>query len=88
MLLSVHLCSVPKQNFFSWSEVEMIEIKQRMNEYPPAMYRLANVLENRLKYLYRLQKIIFNYFDFNSSYYIFSPVVIICLFKLIEKRKF
>jgi len=65
ILLSIHLYFVPKQNVFSWSEVEKIEIKQRMDEYPPSMYRLANVLENRLKYLYRFEKIFFSYLNFN-----------------------
>ncbi len=64
VLIGIHAHFVPKQNFFEWSEVEKIEIKQRMDEYPPQFYRLANILENKMKYFYRAEKIFFNYLNF------------------------
>lgn len=64
VLFGIHVYFVPKQNFFEWSEVEKIEIKQRMDEYPPKFYRLANILENRMRYFYRFEKIFFNYLAF------------------------
>ncbi len=78
---------VPKQNYFSWSEIDKIEIKTRMDEYPPSMYRLANILENRFRYIYRIKNIFFNYFDFNSVYYVLTPFVVISFFKLFETKK-
>ena len=87
-LFCVHIYFVPKQNILSWNEVELIEIKHRMDEYPPFMYRTANILENRLKYLYRLEKIFFSFFDFNSVYYFLTPIFVICLFKLFENKKY
>jgi len=86
ILIGIHLYFVPKQKFLGWSEVEQIEIKQRMDEYPHQYYRLANILENRARYFYRAEKIFFNFLDFNSVFYILTPIVVIGLFKLIDKK--
>lgn len=73
--------------FFIWSEVDKVEIQQRMDEYPPGLYRVANILENKMKYFYRAKKIFFSYFDFNSGYYLLAPLVVICFFEIFDKRK-
>ncbi|MFA7300969.1 MAG: hypothetical protein WC069_01530 [Candidatus Shapirobacteria bacterium] len=64
ILFGIHVYFVPKQNFFEWNEMDKIEIQQRMDEYPPELYRLANILENRMRYFYRAKKIFFSYLDF------------------------
>jgi hypothetical protein len=79
----------PKTLFYQ-SEVDRIEIRQRMQDYPPSLYRLANILEQRPESLlfYRLQNNFFNILNFSSIPFILIPLLIIGIFYQMKTKKF
>ena len=88
LLVVLQVFFSPHQSLFFQSEVNRIEIRQRMHDYPPSLYRLANILEQRPESLlfYRLQNNFFNILDINSIPYILIPCIIIVIFYQIKVK--
>ncbi|MDD4938399.1 MAG: hypothetical protein PHX34_05350 [Candidatus Shapirobacteria bacterium] len=70
------------------SEVELIDQQQRMNEYPPRFYRLANILEKRpeSRLIYVLQDNFFSVFVFRPIFMLFVPLIMIGFFYLLKEK--
>ena len=80
----------PKQSLFYQSEIDLIEQHQRMVDYPPQLYRLAHILEERSesRLFYRLQENFFSIFDFNSPIFYMLPIVVIGFFGFLKKQNY
>lgn len=89
-LVALQIFLSPRQSLFFQSEVDRIEIRQRMLDYPPSLYRLANIFEQRPESLlfYRLQNNFFAILNPNSFPYILIPFLVIGLFYQIKTNKF
>jgi len=83
------LNSSPSKLFY-YSEVQNIEISQRMAAYPPSLYRLANILEHRSEslLLYRLKSNFFSILNLNSLPFYLIPFLVIGIFHQFSKFKF
>jgi hypothetical protein len=70
------------------SEIDLINLKRRMDDYPPQYYRLAHLIEQRpeSQLFYKLQDNFFAIFDTRTFSPFFIPFVYLGLFRLFEKR--
>jgi len=70
------------------SEIELVEMRQRMIDYPPRYYRLAHIIEERpeSRIFFKLQSKFFNVIDLKSLPFFITPLVILGLFKIIEDK--
>ncbi|MBP9817748.1 hypothetical protein KBC75_03265 [Candidatus Shapirobacteria bacterium] len=80
-------------NFHQLNEMELVHQLDRMNQYPPATYRLAHIIEARPEsvILSKLQTNFIDVFDINTifqEYYwpIFLPLFLYGLFKIINSN--
>jgi hypothetical protein len=90
ILVGLQIYYSPHQSLFYQSEIDHIEIRQRMLDYPPFLYRLANILEQRPESLlfYRLQDNFFAILNLNLLPYILIPFFTIGLFYQIKIKPF
>lgn len=90
VLLTAQIAVSPKPSLFYQSEIDLVEIRERMADYPPKFYRLAHILEERKEVLLfnKIQKNFFEILDLKSIYFIFIPFLAIGFFNLIERKKF
>ena len=74
--------------FLDQTEIEQIEMQQRMNDYPPSFARLSNILEARpeARMIYKIENNFFSLFK-NPLSPIFIVFLIIIFDKLICKKK-
>lgn len=70
------------------SEIDLINLRQRMNDYPPRYYRLANLIEQRSEsqLFYKLQDNFFTILDTRTLPAVFVPFVYFGFFRLIKNR--
>lgn len=60
------------------TDISEIELQQRMNDYPPQLSRLSNIIENRPegRFYFSLEKVFFNLFETN----LWSIIIVFGLF--------
>ena len=90
-LIIVQVLTSPRQSLLYQSEIDLIEQRQRMMDYPSSLYHLAHLLEERpeSRLFFRLQKNFFLIFDFNSSpIFYLLPIIVIGCFSLIKKKDY
>jgi len=75
--------------FLYQSEIETVEQKQRMNDYPSQFYRAAHIIEERpeSRIFFKLQKNFFTALDIREVPVFLVPLVLIGFFELIRKKE-
>ncbi len=87
-LIQIFLSKNPP--LLSQTEVDLIEQQQRMNDYPPPYFRLANIFEKRpeSRLFFKLQNNFFAIFNLNLLPFILVPIILIGFFDLIKNRNY
>ncbi len=94
LLFTIGLCILQfsqskNRNLLGQTNIEIIEQIQRMNDYPPKFYRMANILENRpeSRLSYKLQKNFFSSLDINQVPFFLLPFLFIGSMHFISKKQ-
>lgn len=90
VLVVLQIFVVPKKSILYQSEIDLIEQQQRMNEYPPRFYRLANILEKRpeSRLVYKLENNFFAIFEVKPIFLVLIPLLVLGFFNLIKKHEY
>ena len=85
-----HLSKYPNWYGLDQSQIGQIEQQQRMDDYPPRFFRMANILErrNESRIFYKLEDNFFKIFDDHLWSIWLVPLVVIGGFELIYQKEY
>ncbi len=86
----VQLVSYKGPSLLFQNEIERIEQVQRMHDYPPQYYHVANIIENRpeSRLYFKLESNFFNIFNLKLLPPITIPFVFIGFFTLVKRNSY
>ena len=90
VLSVVQLVSGTRMQYGTELQMERVRRIQRMNDYPPSLYRLANILEARREnvWLSKIKSNFFMIFDFREPWSLILVVPILGFFGLTTRKEY
>ena len=88
VLCVVQIVISPKRNWWTLTETERATQIDRMHDYPPSLYRIAHLIEQRPESILvnKVQKNFFDIYVFEGNLFWLYPVILVGILVLVEKR--